>query len=51
MTDHGRDSDAFGGVAFTSLIFYIVARGRWNWSLAHVLLTFIFLAMRSLAAG
>ena len=35
-----------GTMAITSLLFYIVARGRWNWSLAHVLpLTFVFLAI------
>jgi KUP system potassium uptake protein len=35
-----------GTMAITSLLFYIVARNRWNWSLAHILpLTFIFLAI------
>jgi KUP system potassium uptake protein len=26
-----------GTMAITSVLFYVVARGRWNWSLAHVL--------------
>lgn len=35
-----------GTMAITSLLFYVVARGRWNWSLAHVLpLTMAFLTI------
>jgi KUP system potassium uptake protein len=33
-----------GTMAITSVLFYVVARGRWNWSLAHVLpITAVFL--------
>ena len=33
-----------GTMAITSVLFYVVARGRWNWSLAHVLpITTVFL--------
>jgi KUP system potassium uptake protein len=35
-----------GTMAITSILFYVVARGRWNWSLAHVLpITLVFLAV------
>ena len=35
-----------GTMAITSVLFYVVARGRWNWSLAHVLpITLVFLAI------
>jgi len=35
-----------GTMAITSLLFSVVARGRWNWSLAHILpLTLAFLAI------
>jgi KUP system potassium uptake protein len=35
-----------GTMAITSLLFYIVARSRWNWSLGHILpLTIVFLAI------
>ena len=35
-----------GTMAITSVLFYVVARGRWNWSLAHVLpLTLAFLTI------
>jgi KUP system potassium uptake protein len=35
-----------GTMAITSLLFYVVARGRWNWSLWHILpLTLAFLAI------
>ena len=35
-----------GTMAITSVLFYVVARGRWNWSLAHVLpLTAAFLTI------
>ena len=35
-----------GTMAITSLLFYVVARGRWNWSLVHILpLTLGFLTI------
>jgi KUP system potassium uptake protein len=35
-----------GTMAITSILFYVVARGRWNWSLAQALpITLIFLAI------
>ena len=35
-----------GTMAITSLLFYVVARGRWNWSLWHILpITLAFLAI------
>ncbi|HEY4131796.1 MAG TPA: KUP/HAK/KT family potassium transporter, partial [Gemmatimonadaceae bacterium] len=35
-----------GTMAITSLLFAVVARGRWNWSLAHVIpITAVFLAI------
>ena len=41
-----------GTMAITSLLFYVVARGRWNWSLWHVLpLTLAFLAITGLLAA
>ncbi len=35
-----------GTMAITSLLFYVVARGRWNWSLWHIVpLTVVFLTI------
>jgi KUP system potassium uptake protein len=35
-----------GTMAITSVLFYVVARGRWNWSLAHVIpITLLFLVI------